>query len=209
MTKALILYSMDSLPTTITALGGDAIAKMLTSKGVEVFQLDMWKCVNPLFQLQNWMNKPDLIVYLGHGADDRLYGQLPGGLVVPLVEVLTKELLRDTITVTYACESGRELGSKAPSRAYFGATEPYYVALTYPQHDFMSDFFETWKVIPQALVEGKTAGEALELYKRKCTEYINLYGQHLLDWQGAEEFKQFLTQNRDSFKVFGDADVKL
>lgn len=207
--KALILYSLDSLPTTITALGGDAIAKALAQKGVEVFQLDIWKCVSPLFQLQNWINKPDLVCYLGHGANDRLYGQLPGGLVFPLVEVLTKELLRDTITVTYACESGRVLGPEAPSRAYFGAVEPYYVALTYPEHDFMADFFETWKVIPQALVEGKTAKEALDLYVNKCTEFINLYGQHLNDWQGAEEFKQFLTQNRDSFRLFGDAGAKL
>lgn len=206
--KALILYSLDSLPTTITALGGDRIAKALESLGVEIFQLDIWKCVSSLFQLQNWINKPDLVIYLGHGANDRLYGQLPLGLAFPLVEVLTDELLRDTITVTYACDSGRELGPKAPSRAYFGAVEPYYVALTYPEHDFMLDFFETWKVIPQALVQGKTAGEALQLYKAKCTEFINLYGLHLRDWQGAEEFQQFLTQNRDSFKVFGDAGAK-
>jgi len=209
LTKALILFSLDSLPTTITALGGDAIAKALAQKGVEVFQLDVWKCASPLLALQNWINKPDLVVYLGHGANDRLYGQLPGGLVVPLVEVLTKELLRDTIAVAYACESGRELGPQAPSRAYFGSIEPYYVALTYPSRDFMSDFFETWKVIPQALVEGKTAGEALQLYVKKCTEYINLYGQHLNDWQGAEEFQRFLTQNRDSFRVFGNADARL
>ena len=207
--KALILYSLDSLPTTITALGGDAIAKMLESMGVEVFRFDIWKCINPLFQLQNWINKPNLIVYLGHGANDRLFGQLPLGLVIPLVDVLTDELLRGTITVTYACESGRELGPKAPSRAYFGSVEPYYVALTYPEHDFMADFFETWKVIPQALVQGKTAGEALVMYVGKCTEYINLYGLHLRDWDGAEEFQQFLTQNRDSFKVFGDAGAKL
>lgn len=207
--KALILSSLDTLPTTITALGAERIAKALREKGVEVFQLDIWKCVNPLFQLQNWINKPDLVVYLGHGANDRLFGQLPGGLVFPLVEVLTKELLRDTITVAYACESGRVLGPEAPSRAYFGAVEPYYVALTYVEHDFMADFFETWKVIPQALVEGKTAKEALDLYVKKCTEYINLYGLHLNDWQGAEEFKQFLTQNRDSFRLFGDAGAKL
>ena len=207
--KALILYSLDSLPTTITALGGDRIAKALESLGVEVFQLDIWKCVQPLFQLQNLINKPDLIVYLGHGANDRLFGQLPWGLAIPLVDILTDELLRGTITVTYACESGRVLGPKAPSRAYFGSVEPYYVALTYPQHDFMTDFFETWKVIPQALVEGKTAGEALSLYVKKCTEYINLYGLHLRDWDGAEEFQQFLTQNRDSFRLFGNADVKL
>ena len=207
--KALILYSLDSLPTTITALGGDRIAKALESLGVEVFQLDIWKCVQPLFQLQNLINKPDLIVYLGHGANDRLFGQLPWGLAIPLVDILTDELLRGTITVTYACESGRVLGPKAPSRAYFGSVEPYYVALTYPQHDFMTHFFETWKVIPQALVEGKTAGEALSLYVKKCTEYINLYGLHLRDWDGAEEFQQFLTQNRDSFRLFGNADVKL
>lgn len=207
--KALILFSLDSLPTTITALGADAIAKALVQKGVEVFQLDVWKCVNPLFQLQNWINKPDLVMYLGHGANDRLYGQLPNGFIIPLVEVLTKELLRDTITVTYACESGRVLGPEAPSRAYFGSVEPYFVALTYPSRDFMSDFFETWKVIPLALVEGKTASEALQLYVKKCTEYINLYGQHLADWQGAEEFQRFLTQNRDSFRLFGDASARL
>jgi hypothetical protein len=207
--KALILYSLDSLPTTVTALGGDRIAKALESMGVEVFQLDVWKCVSSLFQLQNLINKPDLIIYLGHGANDRLFGQLPLGLAVPLVDILTDDLLRGTIIVTYACDSGRELGPKAPSRAYFGSVEPYYVALTYPSHDFMTDFFETWMVIPQALIQGKAAGEALSLYVKKCTEFINLYGQHLRDWQGAEEFKQFLTQNRDSFRVFGDAGAKL
>jgi hypothetical protein len=207
--KALILYSLDSLPTTITALGGDRIAKALESLGVEVFQLDIWKCVQPLFQLQNWINKPDLIVYLGHGANDRLFGQLPFGLAIPLVDILTDELLRGTITVTYACESGRELGPKAPSRAYFGSVEPYYVALTYPQHDFMSDFIETWKTIPVALVQGKTASEALQPYKAKCSEFISLYGLHLHDWDGAEEFQQFLTMNRDSFRLFGDAGAKL
>ena len=206
--KALILYSLDSLPTTITALGAERIADALARMGVDVYRFDVWKCTQPLFQLQNWLNKPDLIVYLGHGADDRLFGQLPLGLAIPLVDVLTDELLRGTITVTYACESGRVLGPKAPSRAYFGSVEPYYVALTYPQHDFMSDFFETWKIIPVALVQGKTASDALELYKAKCSEFISLYGLHLRDWDGAEEFQQFLTQNRDSFRVFGDAGAK-
>ncbi len=207
--KALILAPLDSLPTTITALGADRIATALQEKGVEVFRFDVWKCVNALFQLQNWINKPDLVVYLGHGANDRLFGQLPLGLAVPLVEVLTDELLRGTITVTYACESGRVLGPKAPSRAYFGAVEPYYVALTYPSRDFMTDFFETWKTIPLALAEGKTAKEAFDVYTRKCTEYINLYATHLRDWQGAEEFKRFLTSNRDSLRLFGDAGAKL
>ena len=207
--KALVLYALDSLPTTITALGAERIADALAAKGVDVFRFDVWKCAQPLFNLQNWMNKPDLIVYLGHGANDRLHGQLPLGFILPLVDVLTADMLRDTITVTYACDSGRVLGPKAPSRAYFGAVEPYYVALTYPDHDFMADFFETWKIIPLALAEGKTAGEALELYKSKCTGYINLYSRHMYDWQGAEEFKRFLTQNRDSFRVFGDAGAKL
>jgi hypothetical protein len=209
LTKALLLYSLDSLPTTITALGAGEIAKDLASLGVDIVQLDIWECVNPAFQLQNWINKPDLIIYLGHGDDDRLYGQLPIGLIVPLVQVLTNYLLSGTITIAYACDSGRVLGPSAPSRAYIGATDPYNVALTYPEHDYMSDFFETWKVIPEALVQGKSVGDALSLYQAKCTEYITLYGQHLSDWSAAAEFQQFLTQNRDSFKVFGDATAKL
>lgn len=208
-TKALILYSLDSLATTITALGGERIANALEGLGVEVFRFDIWKCVNPLFQLQRLINKPDLIVYLGHGDYDKLYGQLPVGFFLPLVQLLNVDLLRDTITVTYACDSGRILGPKAPARAYYGSVEPYYVALTYPQHDFMSDFFETWLTIPLALVQGKTAGEALELYRNKCTQFISLYTMHLHDWQGAEEFKRFLTSNRDNYRLFGDGNARL
>jgi hypothetical protein len=122
---------------------------------------------------------------------------------------LNNWLLAGTITIAYACDCGRVLGPSAPSRAFFGATDPFSVALTYPEHDFMSDFFETWKVIPEALIAGKTAAEALSLYQMKCTEYITLYGDHLTDWPGAAEFQQFLTGNRDSFKVFGDVGAKL
>ena len=207
--KALILYSLSDLPTTITALGGDAIAKDLASLGVNVVQLSLWECINPLLQLQNLIGKPDLVVYLGHGANDRLYGQLPMGLVVPLVQIPTNWLLRGTVTVAYACDAGNALGPSAPSRAFFGATDPYSVALTYPEHDYMADFIDTWKVIPEALIAGHTTGEALSLYQARCTQYINLYAQHLQDWPNAATFQQFLTTNRDSFKVFGDAGAKL
>lgn len=203
--KAAILYSLSDLPTTITAVGGDAIAKDLASMGVQVVQLDVWKCINPVLQLQDWMNKPDLIVYLGHGANDRLYGQLPMGLAVPLVQVLTAYLLSGTITVAYACDCGQALGPASPSRAFFGATQPFSVALTYPEHDYMSDFIDTWKVIPEALVKGITTGDALSLYVARCTQYINLYAQHSTDWSEAPTYQQFLTQNRDSYRLFGDA----
>ena len=129
--KALVAAAFDSLPTSITWLAADRLATLLEGMGVDVYRFEGWKSSQPLVALQ-LLIKPDIdfVVYFGHGANDRLHGQLPWGLAFPLADLINKGLIQGRIVYTVACDSGRQLGPESGAEAYFGSKDVMYVNTT-------------------------------------------------------------------------------
>lgn len=200
--RVLVVYPLDSMPTTATAYAGDKISNMFEEKGHQVTRLNALLASKFPFDLQLNLKKADFIAYLGHGGKDRLYGQLPFGVYMPLVSLTDKGKLVASVVFTIACLSGMQLGNSKPSRAYYGSLDYMYVAFPDAEHNWLEDFAETWKIIPEYFADGgDDYYKALELYKQKCTEYINEYKKHP-EWKNGEVYADLLVRNRDAYNVF-------
>jgi len=206
--KACVVYSLDSAPTSVTAVAGDMIADLLEKKGFTVFRFDTFKAFRTLFELQQLINPSDFVVYLGHGDADRMFGQLPVGLVTPLVDLLNAGVLRDKVVYTIACRTGLELGRRAPARVYYGSTSWMYVGLPAPEHNYALDYIDTWIQIPQVLAEGKTAKEAYEAYAERVRYYLSLYDSHP-EWPNADAYRKNLYENLAYYRLIGDPDARI
>lgn len=206
--KACVVYPLDSAPTSVTAIAGDRVAALLEEAGFTVFRFDTWKAARLILQLQQLVNPSPLVVYLGHGDADRLFGQLPVGLVSPLVDLLNAGVLRDKIVVTIACRTGLELGPRSPARVYLGSRSWMYVAFPSEEHNYMEDYIDTWVQIPRALAEGKTAGEAYAAYADRVVRYLSLYDGHP-EWPNGVVYRKNLYENLAYYGLWGNPSAKL
>jgi len=198
----LVAYSIDSIPTTVTAYAGDKLATILEEKGHNVTKLSGLMTNRLAFQLQMALKRADMICYLGHGTKDKLIGQLPMGLLVPMVSLANRGLLVASVVHTVACLSGAVLGRRSLARAYYGSTDYMFVAYPDAEHNWLEDFTDTWLTIPLFLSEGSTDYiKALNLYKEKCTKYIKEYEKHP-EWHNGDAYIHFLQRNRDGYTVY-------
>lgn len=199
--KALVVYSTDSAPTTVTTAGAEALINMLLRKGVTVNTLNLFSATRLPFSLRLKMENYDMICYYGHGTSDSLVGQLPIGLFQRLVDLSNKGLLDGKVVYTVACLSMRKLG-RLVRGIYYGSI--YYMFVAYPDKDrnYTNDFIDTWLQIPVYLVDhwGDWEG-ALQQYRKRCTMYIKIYEQNLKKWSNADAYIYCLKNNRDYYRV--------
>jgi len=95
----------------------------------------------------------------------------------------------------------RRLG-RAVRGTYYGSE--YYMYVGYPDqdHNYTKDFVDTWLQIPVYLVDHWGDWEkALELYKRKCSEYLKLYEKNLKVWSNADAYSYCMKMNRNYYRV--------
>jgi len=199
--KVLVVYSTDSAPTGVTTIGAETLIETLLRKGVKVDALNLFGATRIPFMLRLLYNKYDMLCYFGHGTSDSLVGQLPVGLLQRLVDLGNKGLLDNKVVYTVACLSMRKLG-KAVRGVYYGSE--YYMFVGYPDqdHNYTKDFVDTWLQIPVYLVDHWGNWEkALELYKRKCSEYLKLYEKNLKVWGNADAYSYCMKMNRDYYRV--------
>jgi len=199
--KILVIYPADSTPTIPTFNGGVYISKMLKSKGHKVDDLAGITATRFPFSIFLKWNKYDMIVYLGHGGSDRLFGQLPFGLIQALMTLSDAYSFRDQVIVTIACLSGKRLGKLIRAKAYYGSE--YYMMVAFPEvdHNYMLDFIETWSTIPLHLAEnGDDFLGAYREYQKRCTYYIEQYKKN--KWTNWDTYAYALKINRDYYRVF-------
>jgi len=206
--KACVVYSLDSIATGVTAAAGERVAQILEDKGFTVFRFDSFKAVRSLFELQQLINPSVFVAYFGHGDADRLFGQLPIGLAIPLVDLLNMGVLREKVVYTIACRTGLDLGKKVPARAYLGSESWMYVALPAPEHNYMEDYIDTWIQIPQVLAEGKTVREAYQAYEEKVRYYLSLYEAHP-EWPNVDVYAKNLRENLIYYRLYGDPNARI
>ncbi|RLI78621.1 hypothetical protein DRP04_09945 [Archaeoglobales archaeon] len=196
--RILVIAPLDSAPTTVTFYAARRIYETLRSKGYNVDMLPHVFATHFSFLLREFFSRDDAVIYLGHGTSIGLIGQLPVGLLKMLVDISTKNLVKDKVVITIACNTLRRFGREAPCRAYFGSD--YFMSVGYPtlDHNYTEDFVDTWETLILNALE-KDPYRALDLYRDRCTYYIRLYEAHR--WEAWDVYSYAMRINRDYYGV--------
>jgi len=199
--RVLVVYSTDSIPTTITTACAELLINEFHTRGVDVDSLNLFGATRLPFMWRVAFNKYDMICYLGHGTTDSLVGQLPIGLLQRLVDLSNKIVLDDKVVFTVACLSMQLLG-RAVKGVYYGSTNYMYIAYSDADHNYANDFIDTWVQIPLYLIDNwKDWWGALDVYKDRCSSYISLYESKMREWGNADAFSYCMRMNRDFYMV--------
>jgi len=147
----------------------------------------------------------NILLYAGHGSSKAICGE---SLLCDTIVVDDSSWLKGKVIVALpACETAHTLGPelvKHGVRAFFGSDETMYAHFTEIEHNYFEDWVDYTTTFYEALFTGRTFGEAVEAYKYKATQYIELYKTKLIEWPNADWYVQSATKNRDGFKLIGN-----
>lgn len=209
--RVLIIYTLDSIPTTVSAEAARVVHEILNKK-CEVHELAVINANNLALRFVTFFNKYDAIFYFGHGAKDKLHGQLPFGLIRAMIT--THDLfIRTRIMYAVACLSAQILGpvlvQHGVVKAYSG--NDYYTFIAYPshEHNYMADFIDCFAEFARVLVDGGTVGEAQLKMIRKMESYIRLYRNMINEWPNADFYLYAMKMNREGWRLIGDPHATL
>ena len=144
----------------------------------------------------------DTIVYIGHAVKEKIYGQLPRGYKVPMIDHKNITLLDGKVMLAIACFGG-SLGDdaiKAGARAYIGWTTWVYVGGLEPEHSYVADFLRTHLRLVIDIAEGNEPSVAIENFKTLAMKYEEEYEKERYPmW---DVYRRFMQSNRLNIRVF-------
>ena len=206
---------LHDVATSMTFYMANAIDEYFTKKKYRVIRI-LNPTANKYGFLLSLIYKPALILYLGHGVEDALVGDVVSYYSgFPFVHKRWSRWLKNTIVFTYACLSGKDLGREAirnGALAYFGAKDVMFAALNLPEHDYLNDFIDIWSSGVIALLEGKTTGEAYDIIQSRGEEYLAKYEKMMEDkdkYPNADWFYYALRWNLDVYQLLGDENATI
>lgn len=210
MGKVLVIYSLDSIPTTISAEAASRSIRILKKAGHDVIELGALKALKPFFLISYFFNRFDAIFYFGHGLEDMLPGQLPLGLILPVLR--TGDRIRTKVIYAVACLSSKKLGRfLAPryTRAYLGNRDYTFVAFPATERNYADDFLDTFTTPVRVLAEGDSVGTAFAEMRSRMIHYISLYERNMHRWPNADYYAWAMRENLEGFELIGDYNAKI
>lgn len=207
MPVALVIAPFHDRATEITSECARIAVEILEENGFHVYTLEKDDATRD--KLEEFLRKhPEtrLIIYMGHGDEDKLLGQLPQGEVNPLIDLTNVDLLAGKVVVAVACLSGRRLGMSAiahDAKAYLGWDDLVYIALPVEGvRNYQADFMRALLAPVITVAKHRTFSEAKRNFEEVCDYYINLYEQN--KWKFWDVFKRFMEHNKNHFVIHGE-----
>ncbi len=152
----------------------------------------------------------DLAMYLGHGSAYSLCMEDPFcRLGFNLVD--TKYLKDKILVANPACEVGLFFAPKMikdGGRAALASVEPMFAQFVEDEHDYQADWHDYTLLLYGSLIK-ETVGDALQAYRDRCTEFMELYQSKIGEWPTADWNYNAVRENRDEFKVFGNPQARV
>jgi len=207
--KTLIIAPSIFAPANISAPMAEKVANVYNLKGhheVDVL-FGPWATRIPI--MTRLEENPDLVIYMGHGQADRICGENPfcDGLTT-----LDAHLFKDKIVVCApACEVGQALGPTSiykGAKAFIGATTSMYGAWEEVENNYYADWRNYFETLYKYLMTD-TVGNAVQAYKNKATEYIEIYKSKEDVWPNADWYINATYVNRDRLEVYGDPNARI
>jgi hypothetical protein len=215
--EVIIAVPLMDIPTIISTTAGDALVKYARNRGWNVTYLFGLAATRPALESSLWfrqmISKKSVagIFYLGHGLEDSWLGNHYFWRLVDLANV---GHFKDKVIWNMACLTGKELAPVAIQRgakAFFGHLTYFYAAFNESYHNFMDDWVDYVLSPVRALLDHKTCGEAMSIYRETVEKYLVKYAQLKSEFPD-EEIGWYISSARDNlryFKLFGDRDATL
>lgn len=208
--KGLVIAPFAIPPTYLSFPIFEKVEKQLSEMGYPIRALHGPAATREVTQI-TLSREPgvEFLFYGGHGSEEAICGE---DLLCRTITEEDAPKLRDKIIVANpSCFTAAKLGRsviQAGGKAYLGSTTPMYAAWKEFDHDYNSDWQDYTLTLYRSLLT-KTAGEALEDYRRRCRYYKDLYAVHLRDWPNAEWYLYTVKMNSEYFTLLGDPNARL
>ena len=160
------------------------IIKTAEKKGIKCIDLKDDRTNKKEFENLIKKSDPNLVVFNGHGNDDRILGQ-DGKSLIKYRE--NHELLGSKIVYARSCKSAKKLGKecvKSGTKVYIGYDEDFIFSFnksktTNPLKDDMAKpFFESSNIIPISIIKGNTVRESIYKSQKTFEKWIDYYKTH-------------------------------
>ncbi len=156
--------------------------------------------------------KPKFIFFNGHGDENSLFSDKEK----KLVDINSKELLKNTITYAIACSSLKGLGLASVNggcKAFIGYNKNFWLARNHSyesnplKDDVARPVIECSNIVVKSLLKGNTVKETIKRSHEKSTDYILklIYSNDPL----ASATLSALTQNDSSLDYYGEDSAKI
>lgn len=211
MADVVLVAPVFDLPTTISYQYVEELKELLDRYGASYTHLTVLKATQLPLRLA--IGDARMVIYAGHAFEDSLVGQFIFSIpyISPLVDSRNSSFLRDLIVIAIpACLNGQMLGPQAIEngvKTWFGSTTYMYAAFPEPEHDYLQDFKDHWRTIPEELLKGVRTGEAYLKYQQKGQALRELYQSKMAEWGNADDYLFTLGENTDRLELFGSPDA--
>lgn len=208
-TKVLLIIPLIDIPTiTSNYAAYDLLAYMDTKWNLDVDVLHGIAANRIAFNLYTRAKKYDVIMYFGHGEQKRLMGN---HVIWSMINEKNIKNARDSIFLTMACYSGKELGKIAIEkgvRAYIGAIDIIHANFPEKERNYLTDWRNQYTCYFKAVLDGKSVGEAFSIFQQEISRYIKIYekkkGYRNYDW-----YLNSARHNLSVMKLWGDKNAKI
>jgi len=205
----LVIYPLHDIPTATSYHAALHLVKWARDEGFDVRSLGGPGAIRPLLWRELQIANYRLISYLGHGAEDRLFGMFPPGDLLMFDNV---NWVKDHVISTMACLSGKRLAPFAFQSAgvvYFGSDTLMFGAFNEFEYNYLDAWIDCETILAKRLLMGDTFGTALEIRKNTYSRYIDLFTKNMKEWFAADWYIQSFVSNRDNYYLFGPPDGRL
>jgi len=207
--KVLLIAPLMDLPTITSNMGVLDILDYASNRNdLDIDYLWGVMANRIAFNIATKLKKYDAIFYWGHGKEVKLHGTHFFWSVISKKNIYKAG---NTPFDTMACLSAKELGKFAVAtgtKAYIGTTELYYAAYPEKERDFLADWIDYTTIRQKALLDGKTFGEAYDMFVDKISAYIKLY-EGFGDYRNYDWYAEAARHNRKHTILIGDRNARL
>ena len=179
--KCLTISSFHDAPTETSSIACRSLTDFLKSAGIEVTQLEGDDARFKQFQDAMGVEGPfDLVIYAGHGGENRWMGQIPFEERV-LMDLENAWWLSGAMVVSIACSTLSRLGPKSvteSARGYLGFSDLVVSpsATSQFERNYRADFIRTFMSPVVSLVaEEKRLDAVVYTFRELCISYRDLY----------------------------------
>ncbi|WP_281859001.1 hypothetical protein [Litoreibacter halocynthiae] len=156
----------DATEMVLSGWGHMVISAIYPDKNLKIIDLYGRKASREAVEV--YSSGSDVILYFGHGAEDRL------GADVPLLDILNARCLENSVVVAVSCHSARALGPEAiaqGARAFLGFDDILTVYFGQPSL-FLQAFEEP---LAQLILNETSAGDAQSQIRETFQQIEDLY----------------------------------
>lgn len=210
--RMLLSAPFEDIASSIAAHLASFVDELASRRGFEVIRLYNGRATRVHFFIGNLRN-PSFIFYAGHGLRDRACGFGAFGCFpfLSFLDFSNAGWTRDKVVFLFACHSGLELAPMLVDRgakAVFANT--YFTFTFFPEsnHNYLEDEKDVLLSTVDVLFRGGTCGEAIETWRRKWKNYIELYERHP-EWTAVEWYLENAKAMKETFKLYGDPDATI